>query len=171
MAASRRKVSRAPRPQGVTPRSNKSCQSCCPSSALSSSFGTVFAGVARASREHWLAEAVEVEHPVAEAGQAAEIFAAQFLQQAMASGPWRASSTPPFLMSRHRQAGWFHLFTNPGGVAVGTGGIDHQHQSTPFGIDGTAVVNDEVVANAAVLVQQNGVAGFARDRCGADRWG
>ena len=123
--------------------------------------GTVFAGVARASTEHRLAQALEVEHPVAEAGQAAEVFAAQLLQQTHGLRALQSEQHSVLFDVGHRQASGLHLFTDPGGVAVGAGGIDHQHQRTPFGINGTAVVNDEVVANAAALVQQNRVAGFA----------
>ena len=55
----------------------------------------------------------------------------------------------------HRQASGLHLFTDPGGVAVGAGGVDHHHHGTTLGIDGTAVVNDQVIADAAGFVEQH----------------
>ena len=98
---------------------------------------------------------------MAKAGQAAEVFAAQLLQQWHGLRSLKREQHPSVFDVSHRQASGFHLVTDPGGIAVGAGGIDHQHQRTPFCIDGAAVVNDEVVANAALLVQQNGIAGFA----------
>jgi hypothetical protein len=61
----------------------------------------------------------------------------------------------------HREANRFHALTDPGGVCVGASRVDHQHQGTPFSINSAAVVNDQVIPNAAALVQQHRVTGFA----------
>ena len=50
----------------------------------------------------------------------------------------------------------FELLFDPGGVAVGAGGVDHHHH---FAVG--AVVNDQVVADAAGFIQQHRVLGFA----------
>ena len=50
----------------------------------------------------------------------------------------------------------FELLFDPGGVAAGAGGVDHHHH---FGV--TAVVNDQVVADATGFIQQHRVLGFA----------
>ena len=93
-----------------------------------------------------------------EAGQAAEVFPTQLFQQWNGLRPLQGQQHATVLDVGHRQASRLHAFTDPGGVAVGAGCIDHHHHGTALGIDGAAVVDNQVIADAAGLVQQHRVA-------------
>ena len=122
---------------------------------------TVLTGVSRAGCEHRMGDSLEVEAAVAEAGQAAEVLTAQLLQQSHGVRALESEQHAAVLDVGHREASRIHALTDPGGVCIGAGGVDHQHQGTLVVVEGAAVVNDQVIPNAAGLVQQHRVTGFA----------
>ena len=108
---------------------------------------------------------------MAEAGQARQGFAAEGLQPCGGLGALEGQQHPIPLAIADAEALGFELAANPGGVRFGAGGVDHQHQligCVAAGVfrglqPGAAapVVNDQVVADAAGLVQQHRIASFA----------
>ena len=109
---------------------------------------------------------------MAEAGQARQGFAAEGLQPSGGLGALEGQQHPITLAIADEEALGLELAANPGGVRFGAGGVDHQHQLIGFSAAGVPgglqpgaaapVVNDQVVADAAGLVQQHRIASFAR---------
>ena len=97
-----------------------------------------------------------------EAGKAAQVAATESFQQGDGLRTLEGQQDSVSFAVGDRQSSRLHPLTDPGGVGVSAGGVDHQDQGAPFVVDSTAVVNDQIVADAPPVIEQNRVAGFAR---------
>ena len=102
---------------------------------------------------------------MAEARQTGEIAARECLQPRRGLRTLEGQQHTIALAIAHGDPPGLELLADPGGVRLGTGGVDHHHQLVTLvsSRDNAApVVDDQVVADAAGLVEQHGVAGLAR---------
>ena len=93
---------------------------------------------------------------MAKARHTGQAFAAELLQPAHRFRALQRQQHTTSLAVADAYPLGFELLFDPGGVAAGAGGVDHHHH---FGV--TAVVNDQVVADATGFIQQHRVLGFA----------
>ena len=97
-----------------------------------------------------------------EAGKTAQVAATEAFQQGDGLRTLQGQQHSVSFAVGNRQPCRLHPLTDPGGIGFSAGGIDHQDQGAPFVVDGTAVVNDQIVTDAAPVIEQNRVAGFPR---------
>ena len=128
--------------------------------AAQQQFCTILARVAGSGAEHLLVQPLQLQQAMAKAGQFMQSFSTELFENGDRFRTLQGQQHAVLLFILNTQAARLQLLFHPGRVACSAGGVDHDQEGSVACWCLPLVVNDQIVTDAAVVVEQHRVTGL-----------